>query len=120
MRRIMLKSKIHRATVTAADPDYEGSLTVDPQLLALADILPFEQVHVLDVDTGARVVTYAIEGEPGSGTIQANGAAARLIRAGDTVIVASYVEVDDAEAQNLEPRVVLVDERNRPAKPVAV
>ena len=113
MRRIMLKSKIHRATVTAADPDYVGSLTLDPLLMKAADILPHEQVHVLDVDTGARLVTYAIEGEVGSGTVQANGAAARLIRAGDTVIVCSYAEVDDTEAESLVPTVVMVDAQNK-------
>ena len=112
MRRQMLKSKIHRATVTDADVDYVGSITVDAALLAAADIREHEQVHVLDVDNGARVVTYAIAGGPGE--ICVNGAAAHLVRPGDRVIVLSYAEYEDAELEGYRPVVVHVDGRNRP------
>ena len=108
-----MKSKIHRATVTAADLDYEGSIALDPALLEAADILPGEQVHVYDVDNGARLVTYAIEGRPGSGDVMINGAAAGLVHAGDTVLVVSYAEFEEAEARSHAPIVVHVDERNR-------
>jgi len=111
--RTMLKSKIHRARVTDANVDYEGSVTLDPVLMEAADVLPYEQVQLLDVDNGARLTTYAIEGERGSGEVVVNGAAARLIGAGDTVIVLSYVQLPDAEARRLEPKLVYVDERNR-------
>jgi aspartate 1-decarboxylase len=113
MQRQMLKSKIHRATVTACDPDYIGSVTIDADLMRQADLLPNEQVHVWDVDNGARIVTYAIEGPPGSGQTQINGAAARLVSPGDKVIVVSYglYSEDDLEAHS--PLVVHVDERNR-------
>jgi aspartate 1-decarboxylase len=113
MRRIVLKSKIHRARVTAAELHYEGSITIDPHLMKAADILPHEQVHVLDVDNGARFVTYAIEGDPGSGTIQVNGAAARLVTVGDTVIVITYAEYEDRELADHEPAVVRVDADNQ-------
>ncbi len=113
MQRFMLRSKIHRATVTGTDLDYEGSLTIDRDLLAAADILPGEQVHVLNVNTGARLITYTIEAPAGSGTLLLNGPAARLGMPGDQVIVISYCAVEDDEARNLRPRRVLVDRRNR-------
>ena len=114
MQRTMLKSKIHRATVTDANVDYVGSITIDTDLMMAADILPYEKVHVVDIDNGARLETYAIEGEPGSGVIGMNGAAARLIPAGDKVIIMSYAQIDDAEARKLRPTVVLVDDQNHP------
>jgi len=110
--RMMLKGKIHRATVTEANINYEGSITIDRELMEAADILPYEQVHVLDVDNGARLVTYAIEGERGSGVICLNGAAARLVNVGDKVIVISYCTVSDFEARNLVPKLVYVDSKN--------
>ena len=112
MRR-MLKSKIHRATVTGADVNYEGSITLDRVLMEAADIAPYEQVHVLDVDNGARLVTYAIEGEPGSGQVVINGAAARLVNRGDSVIVISYCEVPEEQVRTHRPSLVYVDGRNR-------
>jgi len=108
MQRTMLKSKIHRATVTGSDLHYVGSITVDPDLLDAADILEHEQVHVVDVDNGARFETYTIAGERGSGTMQVNGAAARLVHHGDTIIVISYAQYDAAELERYEPRVVHV------------
>ena len=114
MQRTMLKSKIHRATVTDANVDYIGSITIDTDLMKAADILPYEKVHVVDIDNGARLETYAIEGEAGSGAIEINGAAARLVAKGDRVIIMSYAQVDEIEARQLRPTVVLVDERNRP------
>ena len=116
MRRILMRSKIHRAVVTAADLDYEGSLTLDPVLMEAADILPHEQVHVLDIDNGERLVTYAIGGAPGSGEVQINGAAARLVDVGDRVIVVTCAEYEPAEAETHTPTVVLVDERNTPRR----
>ncbi|WP_309065894.1 aspartate 1-decarboxylase [Microbacterium sp.] len=113
MRRTMLKSKIHRATITGSDLNYVGSITIDPDLLEAADILPHEQVHVVDVDNGARFVTYTLEGERGSGVIQVNGAAARLVHTGDTVIVISYAEYSREELSEYEPVVVHVDRSNR-------
>ncbi|MGH2691652.1 MAG: aspartate 1-decarboxylase [Actinomycetota bacterium] len=113
MRRTILKSKIHRARVTAADVDYDGSITLDPHLMKAADILPHEQVHVLDVDNGERFVTYAIEGDPSSGTVQVNGAAARLVRPGDTVIVLTYGEYEEDQMAGHEPSIVRVDGKNR-------
>ncbi len=110
--RTILKSKIHRATVTQADLHYEGSITIDTALMEAADILPYEQVHVLDVDNGARLTTYAIEGERGSGVICMNGAAARLVSAGDTVIILTYKSADEAEARDAHPSLVYVNERN--------
>lgn len=113
MRRTMLKSKIHRATVTQADLHYVGSLTVDAELMQAADLLPGEQVHVVDINNGARLETYVIEGPGGSGIIGINGAAARLVHPGDLVIVISYASLDDAEARAFTPRVVHVDAGNR-------
>ena len=112
MQRQMLKSKIHRATVTGCDVDYVGSITLDPELMAQADMLVNEQVHVWDIDNGARFVTYAIEGEPGSGTVQVNGAAARLVSEGHKVIVASFGAYDAEDLETYAPVVVHVDERN--------
>jgi aspartate 1-decarboxylase len=112
MKRKMLKSKIHRATVTGADLEYEGSITIDPLLLAAADILPYEAVDVWNVTYGTRFQTYAIEGQPGSGTICINGAAARLVSRGDKVIIASWLEISDEEAAGYEPKLVFVDDKN--------
>lgn len=112
MRRIMLKSKIHRATITGSDLNYVGSITIDADLLDAADILEHEQVHVLDVDNGARFETYTIAGERGSGVMQVNGAAARLVHAGDTIIVVSYAEYDREDLETYEPVVVHVDRGN--------
>ncbi|MFL5560926.1 MAG: aspartate 1-decarboxylase [Gemmatimonadaceae bacterium] len=113
MRRLMCKSKIHRATLTGADLHYVGSLTVDRDLMDAADMLPYEQVHVVNVNNGNRLVTYIIEGERGSGTVQLNGAAARLGAPGDIVIVITYGEYEDADVQRgFEPRVVFVDDEN--------
>ena len=114
MQRTMMKSKIHRATVTAADLDYEGSLTVDADLLDAADILPNEQLHIWDVTNGTRLVTYALPGGRGSGEVQVNGAGAHLIRPGDVVIIATYATLEEQEARAHEPVVVLVDGKNRP------
>jgi aspartate 1-decarboxylase len=111
--RVMFKSKIHRATVTQADVDYEGSVTIDATLMEAADILPYEQVHVWNVTRGTRLETYAIVGAPGSGVICINGAAAHLMHPGDLVILATFTELDEAEARKHQPRVVLVDEKNR-------
>jgi aspartate 1-decarboxylase len=112
MRRTMMKSKIHRATVTGSDLNYVGSITLDPKLMELADVLEHEQVHVLDLDNGARFETYAITGGPGDVII--NGAAARLVHTGDRVIVISYAHYDEGELESYAPRVVHVDSRNRP------
>jgi aspartate 1-decarboxylase len=112
MRRTMLKSKIHRATVTGSDLNYVGSITIDPILLEAADILPHEQVHVVDVDNGARFETYTLVGERGSGVIQVNGAAARLVHTGDTIIVISYADYSAEDLASYEPRVVHVDRAN--------
>ena len=106
----MLKSKIHRAHVTGANINYEGSITIDRKLMEAADILPYEQVDVLNVNSGARLTTYAIEGEKGE--ICMNGAAARLVLEGDTVIILGYAVLDDAEARNHQPRLVYVDAQN--------
>jgi aspartate 1-decarboxylase len=108
----MLKSKIHRATVTECDLHYVGSITIDPDLLQAADILEFEQVAVVDVDNGARLETYTIAGERGSGEIKVNGAAARLVHRGDTIIVISYGTYDPEDLEHYEPRVVHVGETN--------
>ena len=108
MQRMMLKSKIHRATVTDCDLHYVGSITIDPDLLEAADILEHEQVHVVDVDNGARFETYTIPGVRGSGEMKVNGAAARLVHRGDTIIVISYGQYDQAELERYEPRVVHV------------
>jgi aspartate 1-decarboxylase len=112
MRRTMLKSKIHRATVTGSDLHYVGSITVDADLLEAADILEHELVHVLDVDNGARFETYTIAGERGAGEIKINGAAARLVHTGDTVIVVSYGEYEKEELEMYEPIVVHVNADN--------
>ena len=112
MRRTMLKSKIHRATVTGSDLHYVGSITVDANLLEAADILEHELVHVLDVDNGARFETYTIAGQRGSGEIKINGAAARLVHTGDTVIVVSYGEYEKEELEMYEPVVVHVNGDN--------
>ena len=109
MQRVMLKSKIHRATVTDSDLHYVGSLTIDPDLLEAADIREHEQVHVVDVDNGARFETYTISGERGSGEICINGAAARLVHTGDTIIVVSYASYDEAELEHYAPQVVHVE-----------
>jgi aspartate 1-decarboxylase len=113
MQRAMLKSKIHRATVTDCDLHYVGSITIDPDLLEAADILEHEQVHVVDVDNGARFETYTIAGERGSGDVKVNGAAARLVHRGDTVIVISYAQYESDELATYEPRVVHVNHSNR-------
>jgi aspartate 1-decarboxylase len=125
MMRIMMKSKIHRATVTQADLHYVGSVTLDAALMDAADLLHGEQVAIVDITNGARIETYVIPGERGSGVIGINGAAAHLVHEGDLVIIMSYAMVDDAEARALEPRVVHVDGKNRvvklgndPAEPV--
>lgn len=112
MRRTMMKSKIHRATVTEADLHYVGSITLDTDLMEAADLLPHEKVQIVDVDNGARLETYVIGGPAGSGTVCLNGAAARLVQPGDTVIVISYAEVEEAQARAWEPTVVFVDEHN--------
>ncbi len=109
----MLKSKIHRGRVTGSDLHYVGSITVDADLLDAADILEHEQVHVLDIDNGARFETYTIAGERGSGDMCINGAAARLVHTGDTIIVVSYAEYDADDLESYEPRVVHVDADNR-------
>ncbi|MFR9728400.1 aspartate 1-decarboxylase [Saccharopolyspora sp. MS10] len=109
----MLKSKIHRATVTQADLHYVGSLTISRDLMDQADLMTGERVDVVDVDNGARLTTYVIEGEAGAGVIGINGAAARLIQPGDLVIILAYALVDDERARRLEPRVLFVDGENR-------
>ncbi|MDD5648782.1 MAG: aspartate 1-decarboxylase [Dehalococcoidia bacterium] len=111
--RTMLKSKIHRARVTDCNIDYEGSITIDSDLLKAADILPYEKVEILDINNGARFSTYAIEGEPGSGDICLNGAAARMVCLDDLVIILTYHEVPSDEAEKVKPRLVYVDRRNR-------
>ncbi len=109
----LLKSKLHRATVTQADLHYEGSITIDADLLNKADILPYEQVDVLNINTGARFTTYAIEGKKGSGVIGINGAAARLAQAGDLVIICAYARMESAEAKKHKPTVLLMDANNK-------
>jgi aspartate 1-decarboxylase len=116
VQRQMLKSKIHRATVTRCDPDYVGSITLDPELMRAADVLPNEQVHVWDITNGARFVTYAIEGEPESAAVQVNGAAARLVTEGDKAIVASFGSYDERDLEAYSPVVVHVDEHNEIAR----
>ncbi|MFD7131675.1 aspartate 1-decarboxylase [Streptomyces sp. NPDC059894] len=125
MLRTLFKSKIHRATVTQADLHYVGSVTIDADLLDAADLLPGELVHIVDITNGARLETYVIEGERGSGVVGINGAAAHLVHPGDLVIIISYAQVTDAEARTMQPRVVHVDRDNRivslgadPAEPV--
>jgi len=118
MRRRMMKSKVHRATVTSADLHYVGSISLDPVLMDAADIREWEQVAVLDIDNGARFETYAIIGEPGQ--VQLNGAAARLVQPGDRVIIITYADYEDAELDGFEPRFVHVDSRNRPTDPAMI
>ncbi len=113
MLRTMMTSKIHRATVTQADLHYVGSVTVDQDLLDAANLLPGEMVHIVDIDNGARLVTYTIAGERGSGVIGINGAAARLVHEGDLVILIAYGQMEDAEAREFEPSVVFVDSDNK-------
>ncbi|MCO7237861.1 MULTISPECIES: aspartate 1-decarboxylase [unclassified Aeromicrobium] len=113
MLRTMMTSKIHRATITQADLHYVGSVTVDADLLDAANLLPGELVHIVDIDNGARLVTYTIAGERGSGVIGINGAAARLVHPGDLVILIAYGQMEDAEAREFQPSVVFVDSENR-------
>lgn len=113
MKRIMLKSKIHRATVTEANIDYEGSITIDETLMEAANLVPYEQVQVYDVTNGNRLETYVIPGERDSGVICLNGAAARLIRKGDIIIIASYVSMEEELVRTYQPTLVYVDEKNR-------
>lgn len=120
MRRILFKSKIHRATVTHADVDYEGSVTIDATLLKAADIVPFEKVAVWNVTRGTRLETYALEGEAGSGVICINGAAAHLNQPGDLVILATFCEVEPSEVAQWKPTVVFVDAANRVVEAKAV
>lgn len=116
MWRVMLKSKIHRATITEANLAYEGSLTVDAELLRAADIMPYEMVHIYNVSNGERFQTYAIEGKPGSGVICLNGAAARRGAPGDLIIITTYSNYLPEELVHHTPRIVLVDGQNRPQK----
>jgi len=109
----MLKSKIHRAVLTDTNINYVGSITIDRDLLEAADILPYEKVQVVNNNNGARFETYVIEGEPGSGQVCLNGAAARLGEPGDILIILSYVQVEEEKAREYKPRVVFVDEKNR-------
>lgn len=111
-----MKSKIHRATVTDANLNYKGSITIDKKLMELANILPNEKVQVVNNNNGSRFETYAIEGEEGSGIICLNGAAARLCQVGDIVIIISYAIMDDEEAKSYEPKIIFVDEKNHPYK----
>lgn len=113
MQRTMMKSKIHRATVTQANLDYVGSITIDVDLMEAADLLPNEKIQIVDNDNGNRLETYVIEGERGSGVIGLNGAAARMVYPGDTVILISYATMDESEAREHDPTVVFVDDHNR-------
>ncbi|HAG51685.1 MAG TPA: aspartate 1-decarboxylase [Deltaproteobacteria bacterium] len=113
MQRIMLKSKIHRATVTDANVDYEGSITLDEDLMETAGLLPFEQVHIYNITNGQRFQTYVIRGERGMGEVCINGAAAHLAKKGHIIIIASYVSMEEAEAINHQPILVYVDEKNK-------
>jgi aspartate 1-decarboxylase len=113
MRRTLMKSKIHRATVTDANLHYQGSVTLDPDLMAAADILEHERIDVLDITNGNRLTTYAIPGAPGRGEVCLNGAAAHLVARGDLVILVTYAEYDEEEARRHRPALVFVDERNR-------
>ena len=118
--RLMMKSKIHQATVTEANLQYEGSITIDRNLLRAADILPGEQVHVVNLNNGSRIETYTVEGPAGSGTICMNGAAARWAQVGDTLIILSYALLEEEQAKKLKPRVVFVDRSNRIRETVVV
>ena len=113
MLRTVCKSKLHRATVTEANAAYAGSITLDAELMKAADLLPYEQVHVVDVNNGARLVTYCIEGPAGSGTVCINGAAARLVSVGDKVIIIAYGQLTPEELERSAPKVVKLDARNR-------
>ena len=117
MRRTLCKSKIHRATLTGADLNYEGSISIDQDLLDAADILEFEKVQVVNINNGSRLETYTLSGERGSGQIQLNGAAARLGAPGDRVIIISYADYEEAELEHFVPKFVFVDEQNRQATP---
>jgi aspartate 1-decarboxylase len=117
MQRFMLKSKLHRATVTDADLHYEGSISIDEGLMEAAEIIPYEKVAIYDVSNGERFTTYAIKGEKGSGVICLNGAAARKVSRGDLIIIATYVLMDDVDAKSWSPKCVLLDEQNRIKKP---
>lgn len=114
MHRIIYKSKIHHATLTGKALDYEGSIALDRQLMDAADLVPGEQVHVLNTNTGDRLVTYVIEAPAGSGTVMLNGPAARLGEVGDPVVILAYAFYPDAEAHRIKPKIVRVDERNGP------
>jgi aspartate 1-decarboxylase len=116
MKRILLKSKIHRATITEANVNYEGSITIDKDLMDAADLIPYEQVHIFNVINGQRFFTYVIEGKPGSGVICANGAAAHLAREGDTVIIASFASYNESECKRHEPKLVYVNGKNKITK----
>ena len=113
MQRFMLKSKIHRATLTGTDLDYEGSITIDEELLEKADILQGEQVHVLNINNARRFITYTISAPRGSGTVLLNGPAARLGMVGDKVIIISYCQISTDKAKDLKTKIVLVDDKNR-------
>lgn len=113
MLRYMFKSKIHRVRVTESNKDYEGSLTIDSELLEAADILPNEEIHVWNITRGTRITTYALQGERGSGQVCVNGAGAHLFQPEDLVIIATFTQMDDAQARIHEPLIVLVDDRNR-------
>lgn len=112
MERILLKSKIHRGVITDADLEYEGSLTLDPEFMREADLLPYEQVHVVNINNGTRFETYVIEGQPGTRSICLNGAAARLGQIGDQVIIMSYTKMQEADARHHQPTVVLLNDNN--------
>ena len=120
MLRSMLKSKIHQATVTEANLLYEGSITIDSALMRAADLLPGEKVHIVNLNNGSRIETYCVEGNPGSGTLCMNGAAARWAQVGDSVIILSYAQMEDREARSQRPRIVFVDRSNRIREPLPV
>lgn len=113
MRRTLCKSKIHRATVTDANLEYEGSITLDPVLMEAADLVEYERVQVVDINNGSRLETYVMRGQRGRGDVVLNGAAARLVQVGDRVIIMSYADYDETELKDFQPRIVLVDEANR-------
>ncbi len=119
MQRTLLKSKIHRATVTGADLNYEGSVTIDRGLLEAADMVVHEQVDIYDITSGERITTYTLPGDRGSGEVCINGAAAHRVHEGDLVIIASYAIYDESEVGDHEPKIILVDARNRPRQPLA-
>lgn len=119
MRRTLLKSKIHRATVTEADIDYEGSITIDRNLMDEADLVTYEQVHIFNITNGNRLFTYVIEGKRGSNVICVNGAAAHLVRKGDTLIIASFSSYDENQCRNHKPKLIYVDEKNQIKKQTA-